>query len=521
MAPPQRSSAGGLFLRGDVLVAIQFPFADARSFIPSETHRVPTPLWPLPRPFKDFVRGFGALVPRRRGGIENWPGEETFCKVTRAVRFDGAALESLGHELEESSLQPHCAFRRFLSDGGAVCRFEVGIGYRRRSPRRFRPLRSRECLSLLESTLRIPVLVNSPRQQPVLVELWSCAEVLARHYLLATTRLTLGKPQETRAWWFTPGTPIVVVEYHESQVAALPPYSRAVNMGQETSFHLHHYRIEYRGTRFGVWFLGWGARSDRDDLRKLRLHLLRLHAERECLKETLRSIAQGKIEVPRAEEASDRLQQYLRDSVRLLKREKRFGLPQSRILEAAQDFEDLVSPGERDTLLTQLARARVNILRSVKALASHEAAPVSGHFHIVGSGNTILVGSEQRIGSQIMTTYDIKIGDHATVHGDLVVAETIQNSFNKLRDSAASPELKDALTELTRNVAEMAKHLPQESAREAARDLEILTKEATSGAPRRRWWELSVEGLKDAAKTVGEIAAPVLASVEKVIRFLT
>ena len=36
-----------------------------------------------------------------------------------------------------------------------------------------------------------------------------------------------------------------------------------------------------------------------------------------------------------------------------------------------------------------------------------------------------------------------------------------------------------------------------------ASDLETLTKEATSRSPRRRWWELSAEGIKEAAKTVG------------------
>jgi hypothetical protein len=154
----------------------------------------------------------------------------------------------------------------------------------------------------------------------------------------------------------------------------------------------------------------------------------------------------------------------------------------------------------------------------VQAITS-ERQGESGRILVYGSGNTILVGSEQRIGSQTMTTFSVQIGDHATVHGDFAVAETIQNSFNKVKGANAPEDLKKALTELASSVADMATRLPPDRAREVARDLEVLTTEALSPTPQKKWWKLSVEGLKEAAKAVGEIATPVLASVAKVVAF--
>jgi hypothetical protein len=60
--------------------------------------------------------------------------------------------------------------------------------------------------------------------------------------------------------------------------------------------------------------------------------------------------------------------------------------------------------------------------------------------------------------------------------------------------------------------------VPQDKADEAkmmARDAETLVKEATSSKPRRRWYEVSLDGLKEAAITIGEIAIPVLNILSK------
>ena len=43
----------------------------------------------------------------------------------------------------------------------------------------------------------------------------------------------------------------------------------------------------------------------------------------------------------------------------------------------------------------------------------------------------------------------------------------------------------------------------------------VLAKEIASGKPRRKWYELSVEGLCDAAKAVGEVGEAVVKAVAK------
>ncbi|MBC8067671.1 MAG: hypothetical protein IAG13_04995, partial [Deltaproteobacteria bacterium] len=73
----------------DVLVAIQFPFCDLRGFSVEHTGKLAVPPWPTVEPEREFVRGFGAVRRRRRGGVDPWVGEEHYCDAARALRFPG------------------------------------------------------------------------------------------------------------------------------------------------------------------------------------------------------------------------------------------------------------------------------------------------------------------------------------------------------------------------------------------------------------------------------------------------
>ncbi len=63
----------------------------------------------------------------------------------------------------------------------------------------------------------------------------------------------------------------------------------------------------------------------------------------------------------------------------------------------------------------------------------------------------------------------------------------------------------------------MTSELPPDKAEQAARDLRDLTEEATSKEPRRAWYSLSAERLKEAAENLADIGKPVIELVGKVL----
>ena len=119
-----------------------------------------------------------------------------------------------------------------------------------------------------------------------------------------------------------------------------------------------------------------------------------------------------------------------------------------------------------------------------------------------------------------MNKQSVTIKDSEIRESQLVVAGLISGSFNKSQGSTVPDEIKTKLAELTRLVETVCKSLPAEVAKDVAKDLDILVGEAVKKEPRRKWYELSAEGLKEAAQKVGEIGKPILGLLKEISGFL-
>ena len=141
---------------------------------------------------------------------------------------------------------------------------------------------------------------------------------------------------------------------------------------------------------------------------------------------------------------------------------------------------------------------------------------------------TLIMGHQEQVNlsrkvKNVRQEKVIKIGKEATVSAPIIIADTIENSFNTLMESRVNDDIKQLLEELLKEVNEVNKKAPKDKSDEAeamARDAESLVKEVASSKPRRRWYEVSLEGLKQAAINIGEIADPVLNIVTKLMPLL-
>ena len=106
------------------------------------------------------------------------------------------------------------------------------------------------------------------------------------------------------------------------------------------------------------------------------------------------------------------------------------------------------------------------------------------------------------------------------IHGDFVVANKIKDSFNKVNSSNVSNNLKEMLKNLATEVGKISEQLPKEQAEQVANDLHALTNEATSEKPRKKWWQLRADGIKEAAESAGEIGKTALEILKGLIPVL-
>ncbi len=113
----------------------------------------------------------------------------------------------------------------------------------------------------------------------------------------------------------------------------------------------------------------------------------------------------------------------------------------------------------------------------------------------------------------------IEIGGNAEISAPVFIADNIQGSFNTLAEAKVDDDIKSLLDQLLKVINEVnQKATPEqiETAKTMAQDAETLVKESTKTQPRRQWYEMSLERLKDAAINMGEVAVPVLNLVNKI-----
>ena len=493
-----------------MFAVFQLPLADARPFSTVATGRLGAPTWPIPNT-GEFIRAFGAVMKRRRGGVPEWSGEGTYCYAARAVRLPARLRERhFGAGGEFAGFR--CAFRRFLSDGGAVSRFEIGLASRLSGRQR---ITRRSLLLLIESLGQLPVKVPlkedaAPAPQPLL----SANARIAQHYLHASTAAAFAADGSAK-WWLTPCEPAILVEYSLDEAESLPKFAGNVSSLADKGLSLTRWVIQHKGDHIGVWLLGLAHTADHDLARRLRIHLLRLHAERECLKQILRHMIKGRLDPNAGDDnvksPSNRLQRYLSDAERLFTGEARYGIVQSEILKVAYSYDQFISEDDRAALLTLLQNSRPSVRRKVASYASssREEAGV----YIIAENSQVSIGTINKLEGQ--TVNQINIGDNATItDSNIAIAERIVGSMNTIEKSGATDEIKAQLKQLHEAVGELVKHLPPQTAKQVAQDLETLSAETVSPTPRPRWWQLSSEGLIEAAKTVATIGEPVIASVK-------
>jgi hypothetical protein len=332
-----------------MFIASQIPVSDARSFVPEDTGKLPLPDWPGALVSREFVRGLGGVKARRRGGVAGWAGELVYCDARRGLRLAGGAAAWAAPAGGPARL----THRRFLSDGGAVTRIELGTVSRRDEEL----ADVKTVRALIRAWLQMPFEVRSDLRSWVRTPLAQGAGEVASMVLRSTTRAGAA----TAGWWVEAGRPIVLIERDHERGDEPPALERRVPALAEDGLFVSSEPFDAGGRPAVAWLINKTPSADGDALRRLRIHLFRLHAERECLGRILREIRLGRLAVERDAPASESLQLYLAGAAGILNRDMLFGRSQDQLLAAAYDGLELVAAGERDDLHVRIEQARRTI----------------------------------------------------------------------------------------------------------------------------------------------------------------
>ncbi len=452
-----------------MFAAVQVPLADLRHFVVEPTGRLPVPPWPLADPSKHFVRAVGPVRQRRRGGVPEWIGESLYCDARHAVSFppEQGSLQHAGSPL--TYLTPQ--YRRFLATGraqwaSAIARMDVGLKVSGRKPsgrvtNRFLPIPKEAALAAAT------VMIGMPPDSR-LRTLVSAGGAIAERIRIVTTSL-IDPPAYVRPWWVQAGRPLVLVEapFTREFVGALDPpmdVDKAIAEGRDALALQHFSHIEYRGQIVPVWTLFYGRQISDTTLRLLRIHLWRLHNEREVLRLVLAACLQKQLNP-----SQPALRDYLARQSSSLRQVKREGLPQSGLLFRAYALDSLVNASDIGALSGILRDVSPGLAASVLPLAENiMSIPDSAIYitvngglqvadnidysqHIGGAGHIgAVIGGQANVGGgnyQGGGTQNIQILDRVDMSQ---LADELQRLAMALAEKANSPERQAAVEHVKR-----------------------------------------------------------------------
>jgi hypothetical protein len=337
-----------------MLLYLQFPFTDIRLFASHEL-RLPRPFWPAPQE-PEFIRSFGPIKPRGKGGVQGWVGENTICDAHRI--FDIAPFTTAA--ASDRDIAVRCVAKHFFSDGSAVNKLETVFASR---PSRAQ-LASNGVLNTLTTLVQRPVHVRTSKSYSTVTRLMSVPRHIAAIYARASSPTRLC-PSVAVEGYVSAELPMLLVEIGPDEAVNIPKRAQSAGIDPQTGISLSHLWFKTSGKTFRIWLLKYLS-SDEATIKRgrvVRIQLMRLHAEKECFRKVLSLIETERIQPVANSIEFDALQLYLTESRQRINHhlttlDKHVGDGGS-LEQLVYQAIETISPGEVESLTAKLKSARI------------------------------------------------------------------------------------------------------------------------------------------------------------------
>lgn len=299
-----------------MILFLQFTVTDTRRFSQFSHELLDKPQWPTPIPFSEFVRTTGKIVERSKGGLPGWVGENTVCKIGKSITITNDLRFSNG--ITGVNISKHM----YAQDRYILTKYEFVFN-----------LKTTRLVGKVTHDV-IKTIVNELLARTVKIKLkGSFSEIpismlpdALREFHVQNTTIGHHNIDPNSASNVIRCTPQMYFYLERSEWAdALERnYTRISNVGHIAQLFCAWHDHKNRPIRIWIHHRLRKAKEIEEN-RELRMKILRLHSEYECLRNVIWSISKGFIKVDPRSIKSNELQYYLNVTIRkFLRDEKNF-----------------------------------------------------------------------------------------------------------------------------------------------------------------------------------------------------
>jgi hypothetical protein len=353
-----------------VLLTLRVPVVDLRPFcLPDYPQGVRLPItWSED---KEFIRYFGPITRRARGPVDPWPSERVFCRYDRALRFPpsyqsllteavpGLVFYGVLRRLYPANTR-NDLFHADVQLTGKSSQFSARSGMR---PRRYHRTEF-DLVAMINAVLGLPTTVSAKLILPNIQPLGKFGPPIARALDIATTvNEASGK--------VIAGAPAIAMQVERGDNASTTwgrKWEINYNLG------LAARTIIFNARPINIFVIKHQySRAAQRQARELRIHLLRLHSEREYLRQMARLLVVDGFLEGCGKAQVERIQASLNESLQILTRRRSHGFALSQV-ENAFIADSIISGSELEVLSERVRAFRPIIGRRLENLRRIEAS---------------------------------------------------------------------------------------------------------------------------------------------------
>ncbi len=331
-----------------MLIFVQYSLADSRPFIEGVTPLLKKPSWPSPYPYKEFVKGSGQIIERKKGGLDNWIGENYICKINKGIRISNFEINHF--HLKIKNISKH----QFTSDGGVLSKYVFVFkitGY-------LEAITKDILEQIIDKLLNCKISIRSTNYKSIDSKFRNFIKDLKAFHIITTTKNgTHDIKQDSQFIKFCTPQIYFLLDGRET-FANKWQQVKHVTKNETFPFKLFSYWQNYNNSPYKIWIHQKVTSSSLIELnRNLRISILRIHAEFECLNFVLSDISNGKLQVKEKSTDSSRLQYYISNAITSIlkqrnKVEEKIGVKNS--IEYFKEIFYQFQPGDYETLVKRI-----------------------------------------------------------------------------------------------------------------------------------------------------------------------